>query len=237
VRTFLLPERAQNRKRGKVRAILTCIATLALSAGAAAQTNRGGISGTVTDKSGAVVPQVTVTITNVGTNETYRVTTSKQGAYSVQNLNPVVYKVEVDVPGFKKAIVENVKVDTATIATVNLTLEPGNLATEVRVTEQAPLQNSENGTLGQTISERLLTDVPLANRSVLDLAVVTPNISGDVGTEDPTINGNAVPVPGFNLSINGGRPGSTYMIADGVSNTGVGLGREVYLFLRKPFRK
>jgi len=230
VHTFLLPERAQNRKRGKVRAILTCIATLALSAGAAAQTNRGGISGTVTDKSGAVVPQVTVTITNVGTNETYRVTTSKQGAYSVQNLNPVVYKVEVDVPGFKKAIVENVKVDTATIATVNLTLEPGNLATEVRVTEQAPLQNSENGTLGQTISERLLTDVPLANRSVLDLAVVTPNISGDVGTEDPTINGNAVPVPGFNLSINGGRPGSTYMIADGVSNTGVGLGREVVSF-------
>src|SRR5260370_42559656 len=205
VRTFLLPERAQNRKRGKVRAILTCIATLALSAGAAAQTNRGGISGTVTDKSGAVVPQVTVTITNVGTNETYRVTTSKQGAYSVQNLNPVVYKFEVDVPGFKKAIVENVKVDTATIATVNLTLEPGNLATEVRVTEQAPLQNSENGTLGQTISERLLTDVPLLNRSVLDLAVVTPNVSGDVGTEDPQLN-NSVPVPGFNLSVNGGPP-------------------------------
>ena len=213
-----------------MKACLIWIAALFLSASGAAQTNRGGISGTVTDKSSAVVPDVTVQITNVGTNETYRVTTSKQGAFSVQNLDPVVYRVEVDVPGFKKAIVEHVKVDTATVETVNLILEPGDQATEVRVTEQAPLQNLENGTLSQTISERLLTDVPLLNRSVLDLAVVTPNISGDVGTEDPTINANAVPVPGFNLSINGGRPGSTYMIVDGVSNTGVGLGREVVSF-------
>jgi hypothetical protein len=224
-------ERAQKEKGDKhMRAFLACIATLILSAGAAAQTNRGGISGTVTDKSGAVMADITVTITNLGTNETYRVTTSKQGAYSAQNLDPVVYRVEVDLPGFKKAIVEHVKVDTATIEAVNLSLEPGDVNTEVRVTDQAPLQNSENGTLGQTISERLLTDVPLLNRSVLDLAVLTPNTSGDVGTADPTINNNAVPVPGFNLSVNGGRPGSTYMIADGVSNTGVGLAREVVSF-------
>ncbi len=212
-----------------MKAFLTCIAALILSAGAVAQTNRGGIRGTVTDRSGAVVPDVTVTITNLGTNETYRVTTSKQGTYSVQNLDPVVYRVEVDLPGFKKAIVENVKVDTATIETANLTLDPGDVTTEVQVTGQAPLQNSENGMLGGTISERLLTDVPLVNRSVLDLAVVTPNVSGDVGTEDPVF-GQETPVPGFNLSVNGGRPGSTYMIADGVSNTGVGIGREVVSF-------
>jgi len=203
---------------------------LVLSTSMAAQTNRGGISGTVTDKSGAVMAEIPVTILNLGTNETYHVATSKQGAYSVQNLDPVVYRVEVDVSGFKKAIVEQVKVDTATIETVNLILEPGDVNTEVRVTDQAPLQNVENGTLGQTISERLLSDVPLLNRSVLDLAVVTPNTSGDVGTADPTIDNNAVPVPGFNLSLNGGRPGSTYMIADGVSNTGIGLAREVVSF-------
>ena len=213
-----------------MRASLACVAALIFSASAASQTNRGGISGTVMDKSGALVPDVPVTVTNLGTNETYHVTTSKQGSYSVQNLDPVVYRVESDFPGFKKAIVEKVKVDTATIATVNFVLEPGSLTTEVRVTEQVPLQNAENGTLGQTISERLLSDVPLTNRSVLDLAVVTPNTSGDVGTEDPTINANAVPVPGFNLSINGGRPGSSYMIADGVGNTGVGLSREVVSF-------
>src|SRR5437879_1223508 len=175
-----------------MRASLACVAALIFSVSAASQTNRGGISGTVMDKSGALVPDAIVTVTNLGTNETYHVTTSKQGSYSVQNLDPVFYRVESDLPGFKKVIVEKVKVDTATIETVNFTLEPGNLATQVRVTEQAPLQDSENATLGQTISERLLTDVPLLNRSVLALAVVTPNLSGDVRTEDPTINANAV---------------------------------------------
>ena len=199
------------------------------TAASMAQTNRGGISGTVTDKSSAVVADAEVTVTNMGTNEFYHARTSKQGSYSVSNLDPVVYKVEVEVPGFRKAVVENVKVDTAAIQTVDITLELGNVATEVEVTEQAPLLNTENGTLTQTISERLLTDVPLANRSVLDLAVVTPNVSGDVGSEDPSFR-QLTPVPGFNISVNGGRPGSTYMIADGVSNTGVGLAREVVSF-------
>src|SRR5947207_13761488 len=121
--------RAQRKEVKHMKACLIWIAALFLSASGAAQTNRGGISGTVTDKSSAVVPDVTVQITNVGTNETHRVTTSKQGAFSVQNLDPVVYRVEVDVPGFKKAIVEHVKVDTATVETVNLILEQGDQAT------------------------------------------------------------------------------------------------------------
>ncbi len=194
-----------------------------------AQTNRGGISGSVTDTSGGVVIDAAVTITNIGTGDTHHATTSRQGAYSVQNLDPVNYKIEVYANGFQKAVVATVKVDTATTATVNFMLLPGDVHTEVQVSGQAPLVNAENATLGQTISERLLTDVPLLNRSVLDLAVVTPNVTGDVGSEDPVL-GKETPVPGFNLSANGGRPGSTYMIADGVSNTGVGIAREVVAF-------
>ncbi|HXN22038.1 MAG TPA: carboxypeptidase regulatory-like domain-containing protein [Candidatus Dormibacteraeota bacterium] len=212
-----------------IRSCMALFIGLAFAFSAVAQTNRGGISGSVTDKTGGVIVGAIVTITNVGTNETYHAATSRQGTYSVQNLDPVTYKVEVEVPGFRRAIVEKVKVDTASVETVNLVLEPGNVATEVQVSGQAPLVNAENATLGQTISERMLTDVPLLNRSVLDLAVVTPNVTGDVGSEDPVIGGET-PVPGFNLSANGGRPGSTYMIADGVSNTGVGIAREVVAF-------
>src|SRR5262250_2674301 len=146
-----------------MRTFITFVTAVLFSTGMAAQTNRGGITGTVTDKSGAVMADIVVTITNLGTNEIYHATTSKQGAYSVQNLDPVVYRIEVDVPGFKKTVVAQVKVDTATIETVDLQLEPGDVNTEVRVTDQAPLQNVENGTLGQTIAERLLTDVPLLN--------------------------------------------------------------------------
>ncbi len=102
------------------------------------------------------------------------------------------------------------------------------MQTEVSVQETTPLLNAESGTLGTTITQRVLTDTPLANRSVLDLAVTVPNISGDVGTEDPQISGT--PVPGFNLNVNGGRSGSTNFLADGVSNTGVGIAREAVAF-------
>jgi hypothetical protein len=195
----------------------------------AAQTNRGGISGTVSDATGAVIPGATVTITSLATNQVWKLKTSEAGVYSLQSLDPVTYKVVVEAEGFKKAIIEEVKVDTATIQTVNVTLQAGDVKTEVNVTAEAPLVNAESGTTGNTITEREIVDIPLNNRSVLDLAVTLPNVSGDVGSEDPAVTSGAT-VPGFNLSVNGGRPGSTAMLADGVVNTGVGLARAVVSF-------
>src|SRR5579884_939574 len=201
----------------------------AVSPGALAQTNRGGISGNVTDTSGAVVPNARITITNMGTNEVRHLNTGANGAYIQENLEPAEYKVEVTAPGFKKAEVLHVKVDTGTVATANVVLEPGNVSTQVTVSASTSMVNTESATVGQTITGRELNDLPLPNRSVLDLAVTTPNATGDVGTEDPQVT-SGVPLPGFNVNVNGGRSGSTYMIADGISNTGVGLAREAVAF-------
>src|SRR6266849_3662240 len=128
------------------------------------QTNKGGISGTVTDQNGALVPGATVTITNLGTNQSQTVT----------------------------------------------------------ITSDPQLINTESGTTTHTITERQIQDIPLNNRSVLDLAVTAPNVSGDAGSEDPEVT-SGQPVPGYNLSLNGGRPGSSTILADGVNNTGVGI--------------
>ena len=84
---------------------------------AVAQTNKGGISGTVTDANGAMVPGATVTITNLGTNRQVTVTTSDAGSYAVSSLDPVDYSVQVEMPGFKKSLLPKVKVDTALITT------------------------------------------------------------------------------------------------------------------------
>lgn len=203
--------------------------SLFLIAALSAQTNRGAISGTVTDKTGASVPNAAVTITSVGTNEVFRLKTSDAGSYSEQNLEPVVYTVEVQAQGFEKARMEKVKVDTASTATVNFQLTPGNLQTEVTVTASAPLVNTESGTAGQTITEYQIDNAPLVNRSVLDLALLVPNVTGDVGTEDPGVGAGGT-VPGFNLSVNGGRAGSSMIMADGVNNTGVGVARAVVSF-------
>ncbi len=116
-----------------------------------AQTNRGGISGTVLDQSGAVVPSASVVVINTGTNETRRLTTSNKGTFILENLEPVTYRIEVSSPGFKKAVLEDVKVDTSSIVSASLILNAGDVATEVTVSANAALVNTESGTLGQTI--------------------------------------------------------------------------------------
>lgn len=194
-----------------------------------AQTNRGAISGNVFDGTGALVPGASVTITNLGTSRKVKLTTSEAGSFSAPDLEPVEYSVEVEAPGFKRSKVERVKVDTASTASIDVVLQPGTVETQVLVTAEAPAVNTESGTTGNTISERQIMDTPLTNRSVLDLAVVLPNVGGDVGSENPTVTSGQT-VPGFNLSVNGGRPGSTAILADGVNNTGVGLARAVVTF-------
>ena len=202
---------------------------IALSALLLGQTNRGGITGTITDQSSAVIAGAVVSVINVGTNDVRTATTSNSGSYSVQNLEPVTYRIEVDAPGFKKAIINEVKVDTATMATANLRLETGSVKSEVTVSASAPLINTESGTAGQNIGRDLIDNSPLVNRSVLDLALSVPGVVGDVGSEDPGIGAGAA-VPGYNLSVNGGRAGSTQILADGVNNTGVGVARAVVSF-------
>ncbi len=193
------------------------------------QTNKGGISGTVFDPNGAAVPGATVTITNLGTGQKSTVTTTDTGAFSAQSLDPVTYSILVEAKGFKKALLDHVKVDTAATATANVSLETGSVSEQVVVTADAPLLNTETGTTSHTITTRQLQDVPLNNRSVLDLALTAPNVTGDAGSEDPGVSSDQ-PVPGFNLNLNGGRAGSTSMLADGVNNTGVGIARAVVSF-------
>src|ERR1700682_224351 len=151
--------------------------------GAIGQTNKGGISGTVLDQNGAAVPGAAVTVTNTGTNQAVKVTTSGDGAFSVSSLDPVKYRIVVEMAGFKRAIIESVKVDTASIANTNITLETGAVAETVTITGDAALLNTESGVTSQTITERQIQDLPLNNRSVLDLAVTMPNVSGDAGSE------------------------------------------------------
>src|SRR6266849_8086753 len=116
------------------------------------QTNKGGISGTVTDQNGALVPGATVTITNLGTNQSQTVTTSESGAYSASSLEPVAYSIRVEMKGFKKAFVGKVKVDTATVATVNVSLETGTIDQTVTISSDAQLINTETATTSQTIT-------------------------------------------------------------------------------------
>src|SRR4051794_27772143 len=87
---------------------------LLLSLAVLGQTNRGGISGTVTDATGAAIPGAKVTVTNLGTNQSITLVASSDGAFNAPSLEPVTYTVVVEAPNFKTSVVPEVKVDTAT---------------------------------------------------------------------------------------------------------------------------
>jgi len=212
-----------------MRLVKISIFILALSLAIIGQTNKGGITGTVTDSKGAAVPGATVTITNIGTNKSVVLTSSDEGSFTASTLDPALYNIKVEATNFKKALIEKVKVDTAAVSTVNIIVEVGSVNEEVTIQADTQTVNVDSGTISQTITERQLRDLPLNNRSVLDLAVTMPNVSGDAGSEDVGPDATQ-PVPGFNLSVNGGRPGSTSMLADGVNNTGIGIARAVVSF-------
>jgi hypothetical protein len=82
--------------------------------------------------------------------------------------------------------------------------------------------NTESGTTGSTVTEREIRDLPLFNRSVLDLALAQPNVSGNAGSETPVIV-SVTTCPGCNISTKGGRPMSSLLMADGTNNTGISL--------------
>ena len=129
-----------------MRAFLIIAVILISVIGAVAQTNKGAISGAVVDPNGAAVPGATVTVTNLGTGQKVTVTTSDTGSFNIQSLDPVVYRVLVEAKGFKKAVLDKVKVDTAVTVPANITLETGSISEQVVVTAEAAMINTESGT-------------------------------------------------------------------------------------------
>ena len=102
-----------------------------------AQSDRGGITGRVTDQTGAVVAEAKVTALNVETGETREARTNGEGNYTIPQLAAVVYRIKVEATGFKTASVENIKVAVQVIRTVDVTLEVGELTNTVIVSGEA----------------------------------------------------------------------------------------------------
>src|SRR3954453_21796103 len=116
-------------KRIAAAAILTVISCLALLA----QADRGTVSGTVTDSSGAVVPGVSLVLRNEATNLTYNATANENGTYSFLNLPIGVYILTADARGFQKYEVKGIQVQVNQQSRVDLSLRVGDVAETVQV--------------------------------------------------------------------------------------------------------
>lgn len=158
---------------------------------ASAQEFRGSISGTVTDPNGAIIPGATVAVKNVDTNIAATVTTNDAGAFTVPFLIPGKYNVTVTTSGFKTAVRENLQVAVDDKLTLDFKMEIGQTV-EVNIVAQDELIERGAVTLGTSVSQRQIEELPLAEGAPYVLATQAPGVvyTGDPNFTGPTANGN-----------------------------------------------
>ena len=190
--------------------------SLALASPVLAQLQGARIVGTIYDPQHAGIPSVTVTVTNVATNVARTAATDREGNYVVTPLDPGIYRVTAAVTGFQTTVRENVELTVGQAARVELVLAIGALSSEVLVTTQAPLLNTESATLSQVITKDQIVDLPLNGRSFHELARLTPGVA----LLAPSGNSQMVRPEIVNGNIMGGVSGrQTRFLLDGVDIT------------------
>jgi len=140
------------------------------------QGNTGSILGTLSDPSNAIVPGAKVTITNVLTGVKVENASDAQGNYLLNFLSPGSYKVEAEVPGFKKFVRDKVTLETGRQLRIDIALETGAVTETVNITAETPLLETESGTLGGIIENRQVMSLPTLGRNPQDFRLLVPGV-------------------------------------------------------------
>src|SRR5215207_9811523 len=164
--------------RTLLRAGGAALLTAACALGAGAQSNKGTITGTVTDPNGAVVKDAKVTATNVANGESRDATTGDDGTYTIPALDPADYRLVIEASGFQNTTVEQVKVETNARQAVDVALNVSGVGGDtVTVTAEAPLAETETSVRGDLITGREVTDLPISQRNFTLLAALSPGVT------------------------------------------------------------
>ena len=176
--------------RFQFRVIMACLAIVASMPSLFAQANTSSIRGIVTDPTGAVVPQADVTLTNTGTGVKSAIKTNASGEYLFEFLPPGNYRVEAQAPGFKSFVRDGIVLDLARQLRIDVGLETGQVTETLDVTAQAPLVETENGSLGTVVQNQMLTGLPNLSRNPQSYELLSPGV---VSTGNgPVTNGGLV---------------------------------------------
>jgi hypothetical protein len=159
------------------------------------------LSGAVVDPSGAVVPGAEVTARNNATGTEFKALTVENGTYAMPVLDAGTYTVTVSLPGFKQAIVNNVKLDVGVPATVRVTLEIGGATEEVSVEVGAEILQSQSATIATTIQVSQISNLPLVSRDPLNFMTLMPGVNTASINRNSTING--LPTSVIDITLDG----------------------------------
>ena len=189
--------------------------------GQAVSVNGGSIQGTITDASGATVPNAQITLVSPDTGFTKQLSTDSSGFYSVGPLNPGNYTVTATAPGFQRFELKTV-VRTGTATTGSFKLTVGSASDTVEVTAGSVQVNSEQFNVSDVITGEQIANLPIQGRNFMDVAQIEPGVILQSGsTFDPTKNGYSA------ISVSGVSGRTTRILLDGQDITDETVGATI----------
>jgi Carboxypeptidase regulatory-like domain len=181
----------------------------------------GSISGTVTDPTGAAVPNAKVTVTAPATGASRTTITNESGEYIVPLLGVANYDVQVDLQGFQAAKASDIRLQVDEHRELDFKLTPASVQSSVEVSATAVSIQTADATLGQVITTQQVADLPLNGRDFVQLATLTPGVAQETNPNS-FFNGGpsseASARGSYSLSVGGSRANSTDWLLDGNDN-------------------
>jgi hypothetical protein len=192
-------------------ALLTLLFAICMPSLMAQSAGTSGLSGTITDPSGAAIPNVTVTLISNDTNQSRTATTGADGQYKFTLLPPGSYKVRFAAAGFKTSEIGSVTLNVTESPTLDRALEVGAQSEQVTVEATAQSLETSSSTLGTVVGSNTVTELPLANRNFTQ--IIGLSAGANVGVNNATSFGKGT----LDISVNGNTPGQNNFQMDGVA--------------------
>jgi hypothetical protein len=197
---------------------LVLIHSVAVHVDIQAQVAGGTITGTVVDSSGRVLPNASVSITNVATGINRTVTTNEDGLYIAPNLLPASYELTFTAPGFKTDVRTGIELTVGATVSLNMTMQVGGSKEIVQVRTEAPDVQLASSDISAVVNATTVRELPLNGRSWTDLATLQPGVNR-IQTQPDFAQGTDRGNRGFGqqLTISGARPQQNNYRLDGIS--------------------
>ncbi len=204
---------------GRITSIWVLLGVLLLGAlNGYGQGGRASINGTVTDQSGAVVPEARIVVTHTATGQVREAASAENGTYVIPLLPVGTVSVTCSRTGFKLESRTGITLTADEKATVDFTLAVGEVAQRVEVSGAAEAINTANGSIGQIVEQNAIVELPLNGRNPAELVFLAPGAVDGLKTQAFTRQGYTTFPTETGASVNGGRQGSTYYMLDGSDN-------------------
>ena len=178
-------------------AVFALFAAIAFSQGV----STGRMDGTVTDPQGAAVPNAKVDVVDVATGAAFSTTTNEKGEWALPSMRVATYRITVNQPGFKVAVVDGVEMHAGVPTSVPVKLELGQSTETIVVEGGAEIVQTTTAAVSNTITGRQIYELPFATRNAVELMVTQPGTQTPGNPRSSTING--LPKGALNVTIDG----------------------------------